>query len=247
MARATTPLCTVLAARDLIGDREDANRIVMRLLVDRLAAHRGLTAPAWPMLASPLEDVALEAPRRLLGDLDVTDWDYTDVGTAYERLVPVKEVAYTPPQIAGFMTRFSLDLQLDRLARHPDPGNVLQVLAVDPSCGAGAFLVPASRYIAARYAERLFGEVSDLTAAIVLPVVVSECIFGIDIDPVAVELCKASLWLELGGEQPLSYMDRNVICGNTLGAPHVQPPKLAERLAEGDQPREFPADRLPLR
>lgn len=233
MPRATPPIQIVLAARDLIAGHEHANQAVMRLLVDQLATHRGLPIPDWPSLPSPVDTDDLDKARRHLADLDMTEWDINDIGAAYERMTGHADAAwYTPPEIAEFMVRFSIGPQLDRLSEHPDPGNVLQVLATDPSCGAGVFLVTAARFIAARYSDRLFGETTDLTMQIVMPEVMSETIFGIDIDPGAVELAKAALWLEVGGEQSITFMDRNVICGNTLAGPHVQPPKLAERLAE---------------
>jgi type I restriction-modification system DNA methylase subunit len=162
----------------------------------------------------------------------MTDWDVPDLAGAYEHLIDRSGAWFTPPEIANVMVRFSIGPQLDRLCQHPDPGNVLQVLAVDPSCGCGVFLVTAAKSIATRYAERLFGEATNLTLAIVLPEVLSETIFGVDIDPIVVDVCKAALWFEVGGEQPITFMDRNIICGDTLAGPHVQPPKLAERLAE---------------
>jgi hypothetical protein len=57
-----------------------------------------------------------------------------------------------------------------------------------------------------------------------------------DIDPVAVDLARAALWIEAGGEQPIGFMDRNVVVVNSLSGPDAQPPKLAERL--GDDPAE---------
>ena len=81
-------------------------------------------------------------------------------------------------------------------------------------------------------AERLFGEATDLTRAIVLPDVLAETIFGMDIDPAAVDVCKAALWFEVGGERPITFLDRNVVCCDTLSGPDAQPPKLAERLGQ---------------
>jgi type I restriction-modification system DNA methylase subunit len=134
------------------------------------------------------------------------------------------------------MARVSIEPQMDRLSRHPDPGNVLQILAVDPSCGAGVFLVACARLIAHRYAERLFGEASDLTVAIVMPEVLDQSIFGIDIDPVAVDLAKAALWFEISGEQPITFMDRNIIAGDALAGPEVEPPRLRERRCAAEPP-----------
>lgn len=227
-------ITTVLAARDALGEHDCANHAVMRLLVDRVAADRGLPPAAWPALPSPPDSTALDVARQQLAEVDVTGWDGTDLGAAYEHLLSQSGAWFTPLPVAEAMCRLAIGPQLDKFARHPDPGNVLQVLVVDPSCGAGVFLVCAARLVTGRYAERLFGEVTDLTVRIVMPQVMDECIFGIDLDPVCVDLAKAALWMEIGGEQPIAFMDRNVIVGDTLAGPEVQPPKLAERLAQRD-------------
>jgi hypothetical protein len=44
----------------------------------------------------------------------------------------------------------------------------------------------------------LFGGASEFAVATVMPIVLDMCIFGIDLDPIAVELTKAALWLEIG-------------------------------------------------
>ena len=47
--------------------------------------------------------------------------------------------------------------------------------------------------------------------------VVRHCIYGVDINPMAVELCKVALWMEtLDPGKPLSFLDRNIQCGNSL-------------------------------
>lgn len=243
MARVPRPARTVLAARDRLAEHDhtghphQANQVVMRELVGRLAAHRSLPNPDWPALSASVDGDALREARAILADLDMTDWDITDLAGAYEHLIDKVGAWFTPPEIAQAMVRLSIGPQLDRLAAHPDPGNVLQVLAVDPSCGCGVFLVNAARLIAARYAQRLFGEASALTVSIVLPDVLAETIFGIDVDPTAVDLAKAALWFEINGEQPITFLDRNIIVGDTLAGPEVEPPHLRERRGgEPDRP-----------
>ncbi|MFD9965013.1 hypothetical protein [Amycolatopsis sp. NPDC058986] len=223
----------VRAARECLGDHPHAEQAVMRLLVDRLAARRGHTPPAWPALPTRVEETTLEQARTRLQALDLARWEFHDVGAAYEHLLGLTGAWYTPPVLAEATVRLSLQPQLDRLAEHPDPGNVLQALTLDPACGAGVVLTVAARAIAARYAERLFGEATELTVAIVLPEVLSESIFGVDVDPVAVELAKAALWFEARGMLPITYLDRNIVCADTLSGPTAIPPRLAERHAAG--------------
>jgi hypothetical protein len=52
-------------------------------------------------------------------------------------------------------------------------------------------------------------------------VVLQVCIRGIDLDPVAVALARTALWLEVAASRshPMSFMDRNVICGDALAGP----------------------------
>lgn len=203
---------------NLGGERE-----IARAVVNGIAAARGLPAP-WP-------EVAAELPAWLAGE-DLAGWGVAELGALRERLLDSKEresggVWYTPPEVADFMTGFSLNPVIDRLADASDPESALMVLAVDPSCGAGVFLVSAARLIARRYAALIAkAEPTEWMIRHVMPEVMSECLFGIDIDPVAVDLAKSALWLEIDGAEPITFMDRNVICGNPLN--NDIPPKLEE-------------------
>src|SRR5438552_2454470 len=47
--------------------------------------------------------------------------------------------------------------------------------------------------------------------------VIGHCIYGVDVNPMAVELCKVSLWMEaLEPGKPLSFLDHRIVCGNSL-------------------------------
>ena len=47
--------------------------------------------------------------------------------------------------------------------------------------------------------------------------VVERCIYGVDLDPLAVELCRLSLWIEtMDRDLPFSFLDHKVKCGNSL-------------------------------
>lgn len=223
----------------------DAVQGTVRSLIDRVAAARGLSRTGLPYPRVPASEEVLDE----LGPLE--GWEVLDIGEVHQRLLEltlttgpdgrpqaVRESLgrraeqgawYTPPQIAAAMCRLSIGPQLERLEADPHPASVLDVLAIDPACGAGVFLLEAARLIASRFAARVSGTApappAHLRAA--LPVVMSECIFGIDLDPVAVDLAKAALWLETGGRVPFSFLDRNVICGNPLEGD--EPPAFTER------------------
>ncbi len=94
------------------------------------------------------------------------------------------------------------------------------------------FLIEAARLIAGRLATRISGEDPPPAAHLrhALPLVMRECIFGVDIDPVAVDLAKAALWLEIDGREPFDFMNRNVIVGNALD--DEMPPAFSEARGE---------------
>lgn len=227
---------TIRALAEAFPAEEDTGPL-MRAIVNLAAEARGFTPP-W---ATPLPGERADVAAKLLagaGD-DLAEWGAPEFGPIYEGIIAVRTreqlgAWYTPPIVAESMVAFTIGPQLDRFAAHPDPGNLLQVLALDPSCGAGIFLVSAARLIAHRYAGRLgrTDEPTDWMIRTVMPEVMSECIFGIDIDPIAVDLARSACWLEMGGTQPITFMDRNVIRGNALN--NETPPKLDERYPHGE-------------
>ena len=127
---------------------------------------------------------------------------------------------YTPTSLIERLLDSALDPVLERACGQSDPEAALLALTVcDPACGAGHFLVAAARRIARRLAAvRSVNKASrpvDMRAA--LRDVVGRCIYGVDIDPMAVELCKISLWLEAPEPgRPLSFLDHYIRCGDAL-------------------------------
>jgi hypothetical protein len=117
------------------------------------------------------------------------------------------------------------------LAAHPDrPAEALLGLSiVDPACGSGHFLLAAARRLAAHVARvESDGTPSAADYRHALRRVVGRCIYGVDLNPMAVELCKVALWMEaVEPGLPLGFLDAHVRCGNALfGA-------TPERMAQG--------------
>jgi type I restriction-modification system DNA methylase subunit len=175
------------------------------------------------------------------------DLDAELLGQTYEAMVAMAErkaggIFYTPKPVAQFITTFALE-QAVRQIPGDDPSRVLRVVACDPSCGCGVFLVQAARLLATNYAGRLFGgQSNEAQVFAVMPTVVMWSIFGIDIDPVAVELARHAVSLETGGTLPPEALERHIVCGNPLDGD--SPPAMEERL--GNQPpptRENPEER----
>jgi len=127
---------------------------------------------------------------------------------------------YTPSALIDLVLDETLDPLLDEAERATDPEAALLAMTVcDPACGSGHFLVAAARRIAERLAVVRSGE-SDPTPTHVraaLHDVVDRCIYGVDLNPLAAELAKVSLWLEaMQAGRPLSFLDAHVKVGNAL-------------------------------
>ncbi len=96
---------------------------------------------------------------------------------------------------------------------------LLSLKICDPACGSGHFLIAAAHRLAKRLASIRTGDAEPGPDAQreALRDVISKCIYGVDINPMAVELCKVNLWMEaLVPGRPLSFIDHHIKCGNSL-------------------------------
>lgn len=122
------------------------------------------------------------------------------------------------------------------------PEQILNLKVCDPAMGSGAFLVQACRFLSARLVEawtieEAAGRVVDLTGQVHEPrtsvetmppgvevraeharrIVAERCLYGVDLNPLAVELAKLSLWLiTLSKGRPFGFLDHNLRCGDSL-------------------------------
>lgn len=120
--------------------------------------------------------------------------------------------------------REALDAQLEKLRQDFDD-RVLRLRVLDPAMGSGHFLVRATQYLAEEIAtnpytgdpdaDQLQEDESVLTYW--KRRVVESCIYGVDLNPMAVELAKLALWLEtVSADAPLSFLDHHLRPGNSL-------------------------------
>jgi len=126
---------------------------------------------------------------------------------------------YTPTSLIESLLKTALEPKLDESARQPDPEKAILGLKVcDPACGSGHFLVAAAHRVAGRLGQiRCGGEPSESVFRQALRDVIGHCIYGVDINPMSVELCKVSLWMEsMEPGKPLSFLDHRIRCGNSL-------------------------------
>jgi len=127
---------------------------------------------------------------------------------------------YTPTSLINCLLDSALNPVIDEAQKKdPTEKGILHLKICDPACGSGHFLIAAAHRLAKRLASIRSGDdepsPGDVTHA--LRDVIGHCIYGVDINPMAVELCKVGLWLEaLEPGKPLSFLDHRILCGNSL-------------------------------
>ncbi len=127
---------------------------------------------------------------------------------------------YTPAPLIESLLETALDPVIDDAVKSENPEAALLDLKVcDPACGSGHFLLAAANRIAKRLAVLRTGDAEPTIPALqeALRDVVSRCIYGVDINPMSVELCRVGLWLETHEPgKPLSFLEHHIMCGNSL-------------------------------
>jgi hypothetical protein len=135
---------------------------------------------------------------------------------------------YTPRTLTEPVVRTTLRPILDRLrgaiGKAPRPEDILDLKVCDPAMGSGAFLVEACRQLAEALIEAwavhggrppIPGDEDEIVFARRL--VAQRCLYGVDRNPVAVDLAKVSLWLvTLAKEHALTFLDHALRHGDSL-------------------------------
>jgi hypothetical protein len=101
---------------------------------------------------------------------------------------------------------------------------ILELKVLDPAMGSGHFLVAATEYLAREYGAACIregkdkdGVMSDDEFVHYKRILAERCIYGVDINPMAVELSKLSMWLfTMDKGRPLSFLDHHLKAGNAL-------------------------------
>lgn len=131
---------------------------------------------------------------------------------------------YTPPSLVSALLDTTLDPLLDEAVRAASDSadaerRLLELTVCDPASGSGGFLVAAARRMARRLAEVRAGEDEPTPEEVrqALHDVVDRCIYGVDMNDLAAELAKVSLWLEsMEPGKPLTFLDSRIKIGNSL-------------------------------
>jgi hypothetical protein len=134
---------------------------------------------------------------------------------------------YTPPELVGQLIKSALEPVIENclnaLPRTALPAEKIQALLnlkiCDPACGSGHFLLAAARRLGKEVARLETGELQPGPEPIRRAVrqVIQHCIYGVDLNPLAVDLCKVALWIEgFCAKMPLNFLDHRIKCGNSL-------------------------------
>lgn len=154
----------------------------------------------------------------------------TAIGAGTPYLQPTEERRrsgshYTPRSLTEPIVRHALEPAFERLGADAPPEAVLSLKVLDPACGSGAFLVEACRQLGARLEQAW-----DMHKAEKPPIpadedeviharrlVAQRCLYGVDRNPMAVDLARLSLWLAtLAREHEFTFLDHAVKAGDSL-------------------------------
>lgn len=192
-------------------------------------------------LLGAVRALAFTEQRKVLRQIDYRNMGSEELGSIYESLLELHPEVhhesgtfslataagnerkttgsyYTPTSLISALLDTALDPVIDEAASKSEAA-ILDVKVLDPACGSGHFLVAAAHRIAKRLAAHRTDEPEPSPGAYraALREVISRSIFGIDVNPMAVELCKVSLWMEaVEPGKPLSFLEHHIVCGNSL-------------------------------
>ena len=205
------------------------------------------------------------------------DLELEQIGGAYEAMLGLRVVAgpggalrlaadaarrrsgthYTPRALTGSIVRTTLEPVLAALGERPEATQLLGLEICDPALGCGAFLIEACRQLGEQLqaAWARHGDAPDLPD---LPqharrLVAARCLHGVDLDPLAVELARRSLWLLTGPPEPAgAYLATSLRRGDALlgldlapsPEPLHKPPSPLHELAPSHEPLHEPSSPL---
>jgi len=127
---------------------------------------------------------------------------------------------YTPDELVQPLIKNSLDYIIsDKLKEQNQEEALLSITVCDVACGSGHILLNAARRIATELAIVRTEEEQPSPSAFRQATrdVIRHSIYGVDLNPLAVELCKVALWLEAHNpNEPLNFLDHHIKCGNAI-------------------------------
>jgi hypothetical protein len=131
---------------------------------------------------------------------------------------------YTPSSLTGPIVEAALEPVLKQLGENPKPEQILNLKVCDPAMGSGAFLVEACRQLGDelmkawhKHDDLPFIPADEEEALYAQRLVAQRCLYGVDKNPMAVDLAKLSLWLAtLAKNHPFTFLDHSLRHGDSL-------------------------------
>jgi len=131
---------------------------------------------------------------------------------------------YTPRSLTEPVVSEALRPVLERLGKCPHPEEILEIKVLDPATGSGAFLVEACRQLGEQLVkawsvhgdtpDKLVDEDELLHAR---RMIAQQCLYGVDRNPMAIDLAKLSLWLvTLAKDHEFTFIDHALRHGDSL-------------------------------
>ncbi len=132
---------------------------------------------------------------------------------------------YTRPELVKELIDSALqpviDEKLEQAGNSPERKEeaLLSIKVCDPACGSGHFLLAAARRLGVNLA-RVRTESDEPSPEEIRRAVrdcITHCVYGVDKNPLAVDLCKVALWIEgHSRDKPLTFLDHRIRCGDSL-------------------------------
>ena len=152
---------------------------------------------------------------------------------------------YTARELTRPLVAKAFEPHFNRLGEKPRAADILTMTICDPAMGSGAFLVEACRQLSAKVVKAWDDYPADKPAVpegesiefVALRTVAQRCIFGVDRNPMAVDLAKMSMWLlTISKDHPFTFMDHSMKHGDALvGMSKEQIKKFHWDLSEGGE------------
>ncbi len=135
---------------------------------------------------------------------------------------------YTPEELVQPLIKHSLEYLIEyrlklyqekKATKESTVQSLLELKICDVACGSGHILLSAARRVALEIARLQTEEEqpNPLSIRKAMKDVVKNCIYGVDKNPLAIELCKIALWLEAYNPgEPLNFLDHHIKCGDAI-------------------------------
>ena len=190
--------------------------------------------------------VTFENENKQLVRVNYADLDVEEFGSVYEGLLEYAPAItnhqfnfikgdersssgshYTPEVLVKPLIVHSLDYLIADKLKEPDPeAGLLSLTICDVACGSGHILLSAARRVGFELAKLRSNEDQPTPTVLRIAIrdVIKNCIYGVDLNPLAVELCKVALWLEAHEPgQPMNFLDHHIKNGNAIvGLAHFE-------------------------